>query len=582
MFSTLRSGMFAVNLMVIPATLAAAQTVDSSICQAGQIQSNSLSPNGASIYTACSKTGPFAEQFCAYLCIAIASDPAKNPNERLQALHHLQSLQTDPDLFVNASLKYIARAKLQKMLSDFENLGRQSASSAFQAGLTAASEAVATKATVVQTGSDPQSSGSTDLVAKPTTTDLISVAAESGAFADTSSGTTTTISANLEGLRRLLYGETFSSEPTTDVLRHLTVKATFNIAQPSSSQSAIAAPANSGTPVSITSILLPVNSNLSFNSIAAGFVVHRKVDPLSKDFQTKWLKAVSDAKSELDKETTKVLADYKTIFVKTDENRIWSAIAPAVGDWKRMSGSDISKSDFDKLIVDFEAYAEFYEAEAEKENDELLTEKAAALLDHDALDDSIAQIFDQARGNLLTVQFSYSTQPSKPATNDVTLAYAYVTKKSGFQINANGFGSWYASVPAGAKYGRFRAYQFSTEIDKPVGPTTSPRAILSLAAYGQNQSDKTVINISAGNLAPGTSIPLPSDAQVLLGTSGWLGVGQAKVVFNLPKANGLSIPIAFKWSSKTDLRSGGDWRGQFGVSYDFSAISSLIMGKSSQ
>jgi hypothetical protein len=86
-----------------------------------------------------------------------------------------------------------------------------------------------------------------------------------------------------------------------------------------------------------------------------------------------------------------------------------------------------------------------------------------------------------------------------------------------------------------------------------------------------------VLNITAGNLAPGTNISLPSNAQVLLGVPGWLEVAQAKLVFNIGK--GASVPIAFKWSSQTDLVQQGDWKGQFGLTYDLTALSSLLGAK---
>jgi hypothetical protein len=99
-----------------------------------------------------------------------------------------------------------------------------------------------------------------------------------------------------------------------------------------------------------------------------------------------------------------------------------------------------------------------------------------------------------------------------------------------------------------------------------------------VAGYGQYQYDPTFLNITAGNLAPGTNITLPSNAQVLLGTAGWLGVVQGKLAINLNK--GLSIPIALKWSNRTELLDANDVRGQIGISYDLSALSSLISGKS--
>jgi hypothetical protein len=75
---------------------------------------------------------------------------------------------------------------------------------------------------------------------------------------------------------------------------------------------------------------------------------------------------------------------------------------------------------------------------------------------------------------------------------------------------------------------------------------------------------------------PGTNIPLPGDAQVLLGTAGWLGVAQGKLTINLKK--GFTLPVAVKWSNKTDFLKGDDVRGQVGLSYDLSALSKLISG----
>jgi hypothetical protein len=149
------------------------------------------------------------------------------------------------------------------------------------------------------------------------------------------------------------------------------------------------------------------------------------------------------------------------------------------------------------------------------------------------------------------------------------------TPLTGAQLTANFATSIYATVPAGAAYGRLRDFQLSGEFDKPFGGTPDePRGTWSLAGYGQYQYDPTVLKITAGNLVPGTNIGLPGDAQVLLGTAGWLGVAQGKLVINLKK--GLNIPVAVKWSNKTDFLKGSDVRGQVGLSYDLSALSKLI------
>jgi hypothetical protein len=64
---------------------------------------------------------------------------------------------------------------------------------------------------------------------------------------------------------------------------------------------------------------------------------------------------------------------------------------------------------------------------------------------------------------------------------------------------------------------------------------------------------------------------------VFLGTAGWLGVVQAKPVSNVGKC--LSIPIAVKWSNKTDLLPGSNWKGQFGTTYDLLALPTMLTAK---
>jgi hypothetical protein len=196
-------------------------------------------------------------------------------------------------------------------------------------------------------------------------------------------------------------------------------------------------------------------------------------------------------------------------------------------------------------------------------------------------------VLNQARTQLATVTYTFTAAGQKPATHGFKAIYSESFKgkpnlttgkgsfATGMQLTGNFAAELYSSLPAGATYGRLKDLQASAELDKPFGGTTaSPRGTISLAGYGQYQYDATVLNITAGNLAPGTNITLPSNAQVLLGTAGWLGIVQGKVTINLNQ--GLTLPVAIKWSNKTDLLAAQDIRGQIGLSYDLSALSKLI------
>jgi hypothetical protein len=101
--------------------------------------------------------------------------------------------------------------------------------------------------------------------------------------------------------------------------------------------------------------------------------------------------------------------------------------------------------------------------------------------------------------------------------------------------------------------------------------------VFSVAGYGQYQYAASVLNVTVANVVPGTNISVPSNSEVFTSTPGWIGVAQTKLVFNIGK--GTSIPVAVKWSNKTDLLTGSDWKGQFGLSYDLSALSSILQAK---
>jgi hypothetical protein len=126
-------------------------------------------------------------------------------------------------------------------------------------------------------------------------------------------------------------------------------------------------------------------------------------------------------------------------------------------------------------------------------------------------------------------------------------------------------------LPAGAKYGRVRDFQFAAQFDRPLGNINTHPAVLTLAGYVQYQLDPSVINIGPGNLVPGTTITLPQDAQVLLGKKGTMGIVQAKVTLKM-KNSGLKIPIAVRWANRTDLLNATDVRGHIGLTYDLDAL----------
>jgi hypothetical protein len=449
-----------------------------------------------------------------------------------------------------------------------------------QAALNVAAQALSTKANVNQTGANSGSSGSTNLVAKPTTTDLISLAAESGAFTDTVNGNSLTAQANVDGVRRYITNKPFADlNPTTlDFLKHINLAATFTVAQNGSTGVNTSGTATSSTP-SIASIVLPSN-NVSFDSMSVNYSLYRPYNPHSEAFLTSWQNALKTNASSLAlaiKAVDVAVLSASPVRVKAGADPAFIAALEA---WKAAGKTDEVSNDFPNFVRHYTVFTDAFEAALERADPKnIYTDLLSINSALQGLDQVNESVLNAARGTpLLTLSYTYSRPPGKPAAHTATLAVAYVFHGwNGAQLTGNAAGSWFASVPAGAVYGRVQSYQFSGEYDQPIGSATAPRAIFSLAGYGQYQYSPTVLNITSANLAPGTNITLPSNAQVLLGTAGWLGVAQAKLVFNVGK--GLSIPVAFKWSNKTDLLPNSNWKGQFGITYDLSAVSSMLSGK---
>jgi hypothetical protein len=178
--------------------------------------------------------------------------------------------------------KLAPRALQMQIESDIKGKLAQEAQVALQT--------ISTSAANNQAGGGPTANGSTNLVSKPTTTDFISLAAESGAFTDTVNGTTMTLQANALGLLKY-----FNNRPVfekweskyADAIQPLTFTVTLNVAQTAPSTATAAVSANPSTPASITSILLPTN-NASFSSFGANYSVYRRYNPQDKNFLANW------------------------------------------------------------------------------------------------------------------------------------------------------------------------------------------------------------------------------------------------------------------------------------------------------
>jgi len=433
-----------------------------------------------------------------------------------------------------------------------------------------------------QTGAGSNTSGTTGLVEKAGTASVLAFALESGALTRSVNGNTATLSGNADGLLRALTGQQVlcfdcGGAMGTPVLRNINLSAAFMINQESTSTVSTTGAANPSTPVSVSSVVIP-SSVGKLSSITARYQVWNPYDPHSSKFLAAWKAAAAKAKAQLTVVQQNLQGNLQTLLV----NRPIQSDAVFQQTLQTYAGGFYDDADAGDLPRLKQHFLGLFNASVDarmKDDPQFLQNVANVNVSLAQYKDIWTQMLDEAKGQpLLTFEYAFNRPQSQPETHDFRFVLGYTPRNGAGLLSVNAATSIYGStIPVGAKYGRLHDGQVSVEYDRPFAIKSNPnQATFSLAAYWQYQPDPSVLNITAGNLAPGTNIQLPQNAQVLLGTAGSLWVTQAKITVN--GKSGIKIPIGVSWSNKTDLLVGNKVGAQVGISYDFSSLSSLFGG----
>jgi hypothetical protein len=436
-----------------------------------------------------------------------------------------------------------------------------------------------------QTTARSNSIGTTSLVTKAGAPAILAFALESGALTQSVSGNTSTMSANADGLFRALTGQQvlcFSCPNAlgTPALRSISFSATFLVDQHSTPPITTSGAANSSTPI-VTSVVVPTSAG-KLSSFTARYEFRNRFDPRDGKFRESWETARKNAKSQIDDKAKALQTDLESLL---DNSSIKSDVEfqKLLENYRETFYNDAETGNATKLRQDFLDLYDATVATLSKDDpqfDQRATQVNLSLAQYKALWE---QLLQDARGKpLLTFEYAFNRPVNQPETHDFRFVYGYAPKSAVGLFSLNAAISIYGgTIPMGARYGRLHDGQISAEYDRPFTVKNNPnQATFSLAGYWQYQPDPSVLNITAGNLVPGTGIDLPGNAQVLLGTSGSLWVTQAKLTIN--GKSGIKVPFAVKWSNKTDLLAGKRLGAQVGISYDFSSLSSLFGGSSGQ
>jgi hypothetical protein len=436
-----------------------------------------------------------------------------------------------------------------------------------------------------QVGTSAKGTGTTDLVSRPSTPELLGLAMQLGALTETVSGSTATLNANAYGAYQALIGEpTVCLVCSKSAWKNLNFAASFDLSRQATKKIATSGVANSTTPP-VDMVQLPQSSR-QLSSVTVRYDIYNPLDPRSKEFKKAWSTAfqkhqqdLANAAKDLDdslRDILKPLISDKELQSLEDKHRdtLTKTADKFAAD---AANKDAASQDAAQLNKDFEEYFNELSKIAHKDIpdlDQKISMAAAAYARYSQINYTTVQ---EARGKpQFTAEYIFNHPVTQPDTHDFKLIYGYTPKSTtGVLFTLNLAGSMYGgSIPAGAKYGRLRDFQFAAQLDRPLGDVITHPATFTLAGYVQYQFDPSVLNVGSGNLVPGTSITLPGNAQVLLGTKGTLGIVQAKITINTK--SGVNIPVGVSWANKTDLLNATDVRGHIGITYDFNSIAQLF------
>jgi hypothetical protein len=429
-----------------------------------------------------------------------------------------------------------------------------------------------------QLGAPGSASGTTTLVSKPGSAELLSLALDTGALTRSVNGTTATLTSNGDQLFRLITGNDPDCTVTCNghgwfqnkVLTATNISASLDLAQQSSTTVATTGQASGTTPVDVGEAAIPTGAG-KLSGVSVRYQLMNGFDPRSAKFRESWKNAVLQSTD----------LNAAVLNLQTATEQVMTPLTASANALDREKAFAAAKAD-----TTGRALADFFDAYFSNVSNTVRQDPklSAAILAVMPLRSVYRQAwFDalhQAAGTLLTFEYDYNRPANEPITHDIKLIYGYDFGVRGM-VTFNGAASFYGgAIPAGAKYGRLHYGQVSTEYDRTLSGKNSPfQTQMSLAGYWQYQPNPSVLDIPAGTVAPGTTIPIPNGTQEFVGTAGSLWVTQAKLT--IKGAGGVNIPIAVSWSNKTDLLQGSKIGAQVGISYNFSSVAGLFTGSGS-
>lgn len=510
---------------------------------------------------------------------------AATPQLKAQAIRSATDIINHPDCFAQELL--VPAATTHLTLNGLKKMAKQSSNR--------------------QSGSTPGTSGTTSAVSQPFS--LLSLASEYGGLTTSTNTGTFTAQTALDQFPTILAKNhvigfcTPSSqvprcinERALSILHRFSISGTFNTSSDSKTLNAMATGGSSGTAQQV-SVTDHGTDAPSLAALTAKFVLFND----RADAASQWTTTVSNAtdvtqSAQALAEKLVAMPDYTTTnyyYAKwrictqnafnaaTDSDlptvfvQYFSQLYPIL----RLGKTFTCKQDDQQVETQVETEVGLVKPSSpqpERAVVEALSGVQAALEDYAV---ALASLRDSIKTPVLSFEYDWNRPQNQPSNSVFKLIFSKNVLDSTKQNNvwtftANVVASIYNSGPSATIPGasQLRDVQAGAEADRVlpkiwlVGQTT-----LSAAYYFQYQSSPSILDVTPGNPIPGiTFTGLPSDATQVFVQKGNINLAQVK--WAIGTGTNLRFPVAFSYSNRTELIAKPDWRGQFGISYDFSSL----------
>lgn len=391
---------------------------------------------------------------------------------------------------------------------------------------------------------------------------IIGVALERGGITQSTKGSIVTFKGNLLGLARGLgssdaYCLALQCGAKEDFLRRFTFGVGFDTNRNATETGAATLPAT-GQPVSFSLR----SAKEQFDNFSVRYDLENRRDIRGKHFQADWDKRLSEPKL-LEAAAALAGAQEKLVSAEILSN------AKAKAETALQTAQNLDEM---TLAIDQAVSAGALAVLAGTAADSRLSEFQKAHLAYATLLDAAARAAVQKFSH--AIEFTYTRPKNQPE-----LANLRYVGSGGFGANEEWRGTvnaaldFYASKAGAPNVGTFRDVQLSAQLDLVFFAKRPLTLTWSLAGYYQWMKERALIVIPAGDVAPGTNIPLAGPAVTLLAPEGNIGLAQCKFTFAVRDTK-FKFPLSFTYANRTELikPKHNVWGGQFGISYDFDSL----------